>query len=52
MKQEHFRGKILRRMMGEEQFEKFCSEYDAVKVVNAGRAVFEEDLKTTRYENR
>ena len=46
--QEHFRGKILKRMLGEQEFIKFAKEYDKYKVVNIYKQVFLEELPKKR----
>ncbi len=46
--QEHFRGKILIRMMGEDKFKEFVREYDKYKAVNIYKQVFEEKLPKRR----
>lgn len=46
--QEHFRGKIIRRMLGEKEFRKFANEYDKFKAVNVYKQVFPELTPATR----
>lgn len=48
--QEHFRGKIIKRMMGDTKFKEFCQEYDKVKLVNVGREVFQTPATKTAIE--
>lgn len=46
--QEYFRGKIIRRMLGETEFRKFAKEYDKFKAVNVYKQVFPEMTSVTR----
>jgi hypothetical protein len=44
--QEHFRGKIIKRMLGEDKFKEFVEEYDKFKAINVYKQVFRKDGNT------
>ena len=45
--QEHFKGRIMKRMLGETKFKEFVAEYDKYKAYNVYKQVFEDQFKVS-----
>ncbi len=42
--QEHFKGRIIRRMLGEQKFKEFAQDYDNYKAINIYKQIFKPSL--------